>query len=309
MTANSDIHYMRHALAVARRGLGRMGSVRPSVGCVLVKDGRVRAAARTGDGGAPHAESAALAAAGEDAQDTTAYVTLEPCAHHGRTPPCAKALVDAGIARCVIGALDPFEKVNGKGVEMLRAGGVAVDLGVLEEECRAANQGFFLAVRENRPFVTLKCAVSADGKIAAAPGERTQITGELAHRYLHHLRSFYDAILVGKTTMEVDQPQLTTRIEGYVHEAQRIVLDRPVQEMLEDLAARGITRLLVEGGAKTHTSFLESGLYDEVILLKSPKVLGEGGVDAADFSNLKGLKSQKTRALGEDLLAIYGCSA
>lgn len=308
MTSQTDINYMKHALSLARRGLGRV-SPNPSVGCVIVSNDVIVGRGWTADGGRPHAETVALTQAGVMARGGSAYVSLEPCAHHGKTPPCAQALIDAGVKRVVIACGDPDPRVSGRGVEMLRAAGIEVVEGVLEGEARALNAGFFLRVSENRPFVTLKCAVSADGKIAAAAGERTQISGAEAHQYLHHLRSFYDAILVGKTTWEVDKPQLTTRIDGYAHEAQRIVLDRPVPQMLNDLAERGITRLLVEGGAKTHTSFLESGLYDEVVLLESPKVLGEQGVNAADFSKLKGLKPQKTMALGQDLLAIYGRSA
>ena len=304
MMTSDDIAYMKHALSLARRGLGRVAP-NPAVGCVIVSDGTVVGYGWTADGGRPHAEPQALAMAGRLAKGACVYVSLEPCSHYGQTEPCAEVLIDTGVARVVVACTDPDPRVSGRGVEMLKAAGIEVVEGVLEEEALALNAGFILKVTEKRPFVTLKCAVSSDNKIAVAPGESTQISGPEAHRYLHHLRSFYDAILVGKITWAVDKPRLTTRIDGYEHKAQKVVMDRPVSEMLSHLAEQGMTRLLVEGGAKVHASFLESGLYDEVILLKSPKVLGAQGVDSADFSGLDGLRLEKKCTLGEDVLEIY----
>ena len=232
-------------------------------------------------------------------------MTLEPCSHIGETGPCAQALIDAGVVRVVVACADPDPRVSGQGVAMLREAGVEVVEGVMQKEAQALNRGFILKVTQNRPCVTLKCAISADGKIAAAVGERTQISGDLASRYMHLVRSQHDAIMVGKTTFEVDQPQLTTRIRGYDHKSKPIVLGQPVTDALHELAQKGITRLLVEGGAKVHGSFLESGLVDEIQLIKSPINLGAQGVDAADFAAYSDYQLQKTRILGEDTLEIY----
>ena len=328
MTLTPDEQYMRVALNFARRGLGFVKNGRPSVGCVLVRKGNIVAAARTGDAGRPHAEAATLEIAAHEAKGATAYVTLEPCAHQGRTPPCADALVKAGIKRFVIACRDPFPLVNGKGIEVLKNAGVEVVEGVCEEEARAVNAGFFLNVEEDRPYVTCKLAVSADGKIAAAAGERTSISGDLAQRHTHMQRSRHDAILIGSETYIVDQPELTTRIKGVQHKPMRIILDgqgrvsadgfevitdktvdtKDMKAVLSYLAKRGITRLLVEGGTQVHKSFLEAGMADEFQLSTSIHRLGgEGvlGVTKDDIEGLGGLKLQKTRALGEDTLEIY----
>jgi len=192
---------------------------------VIVKDGRVVAAARTGDGGRPHAEAIALEAAGAEARGATAYVTLEPCAHHGKTPPCAEALVAAGIKRVVIGCGDPDERVCGRGIQALRDAKVEIVNGVLEQEALALNSGFFKRITEKRPRVTLKMAVSADEKIAAM-GQRTQISGAMASRYMHMMRARHDAILVGVNTAITDDPMLTARIDGHEHQIMRCVMDR-----------------------------------------------------------------------------------
>lgn len=219
-----DTQYMRHGLALARRGLGRTAP-NPSVGCVIVKDGYVVGRGRTGDGGRPHAETRALAQAGLAAKGATAYVTLEPCAHTGKTPPCANALIKAGVARVVIACLDPHAQVNGCGVEMLRDAGIAVTTGVCEDEARIVNAGFFNAVTQNRPFVTLKIATSLDGKIALGNGQSKWITGQRARDHVHALRSRHDAVLTGIGTVLQDDPQLNARISGLAHPTARIVLD------------------------------------------------------------------------------------
>lgn len=314
----ADHHaHMQHALHLARRGLGRVAP-NPAVGCVIVKDERVIGRGRTQDGGRPHAETEALKQAGEQAQGATAYVTLEPCAHHGKTPPCSEALIKAGIAHVVIACTDPDPRTAGKGIAILQEAGIEVTTGICEDEALQLNAGFFLRITKNRPYITLKIATSADNKIAAAEGERTTITGPIAHRYTHLLRSLHDAILVGKTTNEVDNPKLNTRIEGYPHDLKRFVLNtdhfsnpHDLTAVLHTLAGQGITRLLVEGGAKTHTSFLEAGYCDEFQWLQSNSTIGPQGVEALynhDISLIEnefGLQRQKTKALGEDLLAIY----
>ncbi|MCB1721128.1 MAG: bifunctional diaminohydroxyphosphoribosylaminopyrimidine deaminase/5-amino-6-(5-phosphoribosylamino)uracil reductase RibD [Alphaproteobacteria bacterium] len=325
MSSKIDKKYMRMALNMARRGLGLVAP-NPAVGCVLVKDDVVIVVAHTARGGRPHAEVIALEKAGYEARGACAYVSLEPCAHTGQTGPCACALIDAGVVRVVVACGDPDPRVSGQGIAMLRDAGIEVVEGVCEAEALALNAGFISRVTRGQPFVTLKCAVSADGKIAAEQGARTQISGELAQRYMHLQRSFYDAILVGSETYLVDKPQLTTRLEGFRHEPLRVILDRRgrvedapgfeicrqacVEEVLAYLAEKGVTRLLVEGGMQVHRSFLEAGMVDEFQLCKSPVVLGDKGVDGVSVDEicvLSGLKLQKTRVLGEDVLEIYGC--
>lgn len=222
--SSSDLHYMRYALSLARRGLGRTAP-NPSVGCVIVKNGRVIGAGRTADGGRPHAEPQALAMAGERARGATAYVTLEPCSHHGKTPPCAQSLIDAGIKRVVIACIDSFKDVDGKGVAMLQAAGIEVLTGVMEKEALALNAGFILSQTQNRPFVTIKTAISADGKVALEDGRSKWITSEHARHKAHQLRAQHDAILCGIGTVNHDDPLLTARVNGLVHKAVRIVVD------------------------------------------------------------------------------------
>jgi diaminohydroxyphosphoribosylaminopyrimidine deaminase/5-amino-6-(5-phosphoribosylamino)uracil reductase len=184
------------------------------VGCVLVKDGRVIGRGWTQPGGRPHAETEALRRAGDAARGAIAYVTLEPCSHHGRTPPCCEALAEAGIARVVMAMRDPDPRVNGRGLAMLRGAGIAVEEGLLEAEARALNAGFFRRIQAGMPLVTLKLASTLDGRIATASGESRWITGEAARREVHALRARHDAILVGSGTVLADDPDLTCRIPG-----------------------------------------------------------------------------------------------
>ena len=204
---------MRAALALARRGLGNAWP-NPAVGCVLVKEGRVIGRGWTQPGGRPHAETEALRRAGAAARGATAYVTLEPCSHHGRTPPCCEALAEAGIARVVMAMRDPDPRVNGRGLAMLRCAGIVVEEGLLEGEARALNAGFFRRIQAGMPVVTLKLASTLDGRIATATGESRWITGEAARREVHALRARHDAILVGSGTVLADDPDLTCRIPG-----------------------------------------------------------------------------------------------
>jgi diaminohydroxyphosphoribosylaminopyrimidine deaminase/5-amino-6-(5-phosphoribosylamino)uracil reductase len=210
---NDDLLHMRAALALARRGLGNAWP-NPAVGCVLVKDGRVIGRGWTQPGGRPHAETEALRRAGDTARGATAYVTLEPCSHHGRTPPCCEALAGAGIARVVMAMRDPDPRVNGRGLAMLRGAGIVVEEGLLEAEARALNAGFFRRIQAGMPVVTLKLASTLDGRIATASGESRWITGEAARREVHALRARHDAILVGSGTVLADDPDLTCRIPG-----------------------------------------------------------------------------------------------
>ncbi|NQZ13297.1 MAG: bifunctional diaminohydroxyphosphoribosylaminopyrimidine deaminase/5-amino-6-(5-phosphoribosylamino)uracil reductase RibD [Alphaproteobacteria bacterium] len=221
---DADIWHMRSALNLARTGLGRTWP-NPTVGCVLVKEGKIIARARTADGGRPHAEAAALLEAGEKAKGAIAYVTLEPCSHHGKTPPCVVALTNAGVARVVIGTLDPDDRVSGRGVAMLKDAGIDVVVSVLEEEVRTANKGYFLKQESRRPLITLKTASTLDSKIATQAGESKWITGSAARGFAHIERAQHDAILVGVNTVLADNPSLTARVPGFNHQGVRIVLD------------------------------------------------------------------------------------
>jgi diaminohydroxyphosphoribosylaminopyrimidine deaminase / 5-amino-6-(5-phosphoribosylamino)uracil reductase len=355
---------MRHALRLAERALGEVAP-NPAVGCVIVsRDARIIGRGRTGRGGRPHAETVALAQAAEGARGATVYVTLEPCAHHGRTPPCADALLQAGVARVVgaIGDLDP--RVSGAGFDRLRAADVEVVTDVLRDEAAAMNAGFFLRVREQRPLVTLKIAASADGRTASAGGESQWITGEDARRFAHLLRARYDAVLIGVETAIADDPLLTCRLPGLEDRSPlRIVLDsrlrlplssklartaretptwvftvadgggelrdcgveilvvgrdargRPdIAAMLRTLADSGITRLLVEGGASVHASFIDRGLVDRLEIIRAPLMLGAAGHPAIDSLAALGLDEAPrfirtcTRRLGSDLLESFRAS-
>lgn len=219
---------MRAALALARRSLGTTWP-NPAVGCVIVRDGHMIARGRTRDGGRPHAEADAIAEAaraGVSLKGATAYVTLEPCSHHGRTPPCADALVAAGIARVVSALEDPDPRVMGQGHARLKAAGIAVEVGEGATDAAEVNAGFLLRVREGRPLFHLKMAGSLDGRIATASGESQWITGEAARRHGHRLRATHDAILIGAVTAAADDPELTCRVPGLAARSPvRIVLD------------------------------------------------------------------------------------
>jgi diaminohydroxyphosphoribosylaminopyrimidine deaminase/5-amino-6-(5-phosphoribosylamino)uracil reductase len=235
----NDESYMRMALSLARRGLGTTAP-NPSVGCVLVQAGQIVGRGWTQAGGRPHAEAMALAQAGVCAQGATAYVTLEPCAHHGVTPPCAEALVAAGIRRCVIACSDPDSRVAGKGIMALAAAGVETVTRVCESEARALNEGFFSRLEQARPWVTLKLATSLEGGIATAQGESQWITGEAARRHAQMLRAQHDAILTGIGTVLADDPQLTCRLPGLeARSPVRVVLDRRLRlPLASQLVAR-----------------------------------------------------------------------
>lgn len=216
---------MDHALALAARGLGNTWP-NPAVGCVIVKAGRILGRGWTQPGGRPHAETMALAQAGDAARGATAYVTLEPCAHHGKTPPCAEALVAAGIARVVTALTDPDPRVTGRGHAILRTAGIEVAEGIRSAEASALNEGFLKRVTRGLPFVTVKLAATLDGRIATANGESRWITGPLARRSVHALRMRHDAVMVGSATALADDPDLTVRDLGAPRQPVRVVLDR-----------------------------------------------------------------------------------
>ncbi|MDB6453439.1 bifunctional diaminohydroxyphosphoribosylaminopyrimidine deaminase/5-amino-6-(5-phosphoribosylamino)uracil reductase RibD [Falsirhodobacter sp. 20TX0035] len=215
---------MAHALNLAQRGLGNVWP-NPAVGCVIVKDGRILGRGWTQPGGRPHAEARALAQAGEGARGATAYVTLEPCAHHGKTPPCAEALIRAGVNHVVTALTDPDPRVAGGGHAMLRAAGITVTEGVMEAEARRLNEGFLRRVEQGLPHLTLKLATTLDGRIATSSGESRWITGAGARRAVHAMRAQHDAVMVGVGTALADDPDLTVRDLGAVRQPLRIVLD------------------------------------------------------------------------------------
>jgi diaminohydroxyphosphoribosylaminopyrimidine deaminase/5-amino-6-(5-phosphoribosylamino)uracil reductase len=261
-----DLPHMRAALALARRGLGATWP-NPSVGCVIVNQGRVVGRGFTATGGRPHAEPAALAMAGYAARGATAYVTLEPCCHWGQTPPCTDALIHAGIARVVIAAQDPDKRVDSQGIAGLRAAGIQTEQGVLEAEAQEILAGFFQKTATGRPLVTLKLATTLDGKIATHAGESQWITGPEARRAGHAIRGRHDAILVGVGTVLADNPDLTCRIPGYAKRPPiRIVADShlrtPLTANLIRTARETPTWMLIRHGTDRdrQKAFKEAGV-------------------------------------------------
>ncbi|WP_034995390.1 bifunctional diaminohydroxyphosphoribosylaminopyrimidine deaminase/5-amino-6-(5-phosphoribosylamino)uracil reductase RibD [Beijerinckia mobilis] len=241
--SEADVLYMEEALALGRRGLGR-SAPNPSVGALLVKNGVVVGKGRTQPGGRPHAETDALAEAGESARGATLYVTLEPCSHFGVTPPCAAAIIAAGVARVVCALEDPDPRVSGRGYRMLRDAGIEVVHGVLEAEARRANLGHILRTLENRPMVTLKLAMTQDGYAGKAhgttsPAQRLKITGPEADEEVHRMRASHDAIMIGVGTAIADDPLLTVRLPGMeTIKPLRIVLDSHLRLPLDSRLVR-----------------------------------------------------------------------
>ena len=223
MRTAADERFMRRTLELAAKALGRT-SPNPVVGAVIVRNGRIIGEGFHRRAGLPHAEREALRRITETARGATIYVNLEPCSHYGRTPPCADALIEAGIKRVVVGMVDPNPMVQGRGLRRLRRAGIAVATGVLREECERLNEDFACFIRTGRPFVTLKLAASLDGRIAAASGDSQWISGEQSRRVVHELRNRVDAILVGAETVRNDDPRLTCRMRGG-RDPLRVVLD------------------------------------------------------------------------------------
>ena len=324
---------MQAALGLARRGLGRVWP-NPSVGCVIVAGGRVVGRAHTRPGGRPHAETEALAMAGAAARGATVYVTLEPCAHHGKTPPCAEALIAAGVGRVVSALRDPDPRVAGRGIALLRQAGIAVTERPRAADPRAVTARFLSRIERGRPLVTLKLASTLDGRIATHRGERRWITGSPARMMVHRLRAESDAVAVGSGTALIDDPDLTCRLPGLTRRSPvRVVIDGRLRlplthrlaataravptwvvtleggdpcraqafaaaglELFEcpaaadgsvDLGAAlaalgraGLTRLLVEGGAKLAAALVRANLVDRVIWFRAPRLIGGDGLAA-----------------------------
>ncbi len=256
---------MAVALGLARRGLGRVWP-NPSVGCVIVKDGRVVGRGWTQPGGRPHAETEALRRAGAAARGATVYISLEPCAHHGKTPPCADALIDAGVARAVVAIEDPFRRVAGRGLERMRSAGIDVVTGVGHDAAAALNAGFFMRIGDARPLFTLKTASTLDGRIATHTGESQWITGEPARARGHALRASADAVMVGVGTALADDPRLDCRRPGLADRSPvRIVVDSrarlPLTSRLVRTARETPTWLLTLAGQDArHRAFADAGI-------------------------------------------------
>lgn len=361
----ADRRFMELALTLGRRGQGRTWP-NPAVGAVVVKDGVIVGRGWTQPGGRPHAEPEALRRAGEAARGATLYVTLEPCSHVGKSPPCADAIMAAGIARVVSAIEDPNPEVAGQGHARLRAAGITVDIGLGALEAAHDHAGHFSRVRDKRPHVILKLAVSSDDKIGAAGRKPVAISGEAAKARVHLLRAQCDAILVGIGTVLADDPLLTCRLPGMEPQSPvRVVLDRSLRipgtsrlvhsaretplwvmtsnlseapaamklgaagahvirvvttaappgldlaAVLHALSEKGITRLLVEGGARVASSFVAASLVDEVWLLRGPDAVGTDGIAALDALPLTAItqspafKRSASETLQEDTLTIY----
>jgi diaminohydroxyphosphoribosylaminopyrimidine deaminase/5-amino-6-(5-phosphoribosylamino)uracil reductase len=361
----ADQRFMQLALTLGRRGQGRTWP-NPAVGAVVVKDGVIVGRGWTQPGGRPHAEPEALKHAGEAARGATLYVTLEPCSHIGKSPPCADAIIAAGIARVVSAIEDPNPEVAGQGHAKLRAAGITVDIGLGAAEAARDHAGHFRRVRDKRPHVILKLAVSSDDKIGAAGRKPVAISGEAAKARVHLLRAQCDAVLVGIGTVRADDPLLTCRLPGMAARSPvRVVLDRnlriagssrlvhsaretPLRVMTSNLAEaaaamklgaagaqvirvaaaipppgldlpavlralseKGITRLLVEGGARVASSFIVAGLVDEIWLLRGADPIGADGVAALDALPLTSVtqspnfRVRASESLQQDTLTIY----
>jgi len=309
------VNPLERALELAQRG---RGTTRPNpvVGAVIVRDGEI-----VGEGwheryGGPHAEVNALAAAGERARGATMAVTLEPCSHHGKTPPCADALIAAGIDRIVAGAEDPNPEVSGRGFERLRAAGVEVEVadGELGFRARAQNEGYRTWVAKGRPFVTYKVAATLDGRVTL-PGRRW-VTGDASRRLVHELRAQADAVAVGMGTVRADDPQLTARDVDAAKQPRRLAFGSgplpggselelrtgALADELAALAADGVQSLLLEGGPKLAEGFLRADLVDKVLLFVAPRIAGSGPSFAPDLPAPAELRRLTAERVGDDLL-------
>ena len=311
---------MDAAVALGERGRGRTAP-NPNVGCVLIRDGAVVGRGWTQPGGRPHAEQMALAEAGGAARGATAFVTLEPCCHPSpRGPACADLLAAAGVARVVAALEDPDPRVAGGGFARLRSAGVAVETGDGAEAAARSMAGFLTRQAQGRPYITLKLAMSLDGKIALPSGESRWITGEDARAHVHLERARADMILVGRGTYEADRPRLDVRLPGLEERSPRRALltrGEPVEgwtRLGSPQEVHGLTDvndLLVEGGSATATAFLAADLVDRLLLYRAPILIGEGRqsighVGLTSLADAHGRwRLAESRALGIDRLEVY----
>ncbi len=317
-----DARWMAAALALGSRGRGR-AAPNPNVGCVIVNDaasgGRVVGRGWTQAGGRPHAEAMALAEAGEKSRGATVYTTLEPCAHVSvRGPACSDLLQLASVARVVIALGDPDPRTDGSGIARLREAGIAVDVGLRADEARSSMAGFLMRRTRARPHVTLKLALSLDGATALGSGISKWITGPEARAHAHLERARHEAILVGRGTIEADDPALDVRLAGLESRApRRILLSQTEKDGWEriatphDIAALdGVDHLLVEGGTLTAAAFLAADLVDRLLLYRAPILVGGGrtlpDIGLTDLAEAHGRwRMSDARTLGSDRLEVY----
>jgi len=304
---------LERALELAERGRGSVESTHPLVGALVVLDGEVVGEGWYEGRGTPHAEVAALAEAGDRARGATLYVSLEPCSHHGTTPPCADAVVEAGVARVVAAVGDPNPKVNGRGFERLRAAGVEVEVADLWE-ARVQNEAWRVWIARGRPFVTYKVAVTLDGRVAV-PGSRW-VSGEASRRRVHELRAAVDAVAVGMGTVRADDPALTARDVGAVEQPRRLAFGRAplhdgselelrrgaLEEELQVLGRDGVRSLLLEGGPTLAAGFLAGDLVDKLLVFVAPTIAGAGLGPVAALLEPRALTRLTAQPVGEDVL-------
>lgn len=265
--------FMRRALKLAARGAGRT-SPNPAVGSVIVKNGRIIAEGYHKKAGAPHAEAAALSTLKKGAKDSTLYVTLEPCCHFGRTPPCTDAIISSGIKEVVIGAVDPNPRVSGRGISLLKAAGIRVTSGVLERECRKLNEAYNRYITAGVPFVTLKLAQTLDAKTATSGGESRWITGTASRALVHRMRSMADAVMVGSSTVIADDPELNVRhLRG--RDPLKVVLDTRLKTPLTARVFKGGGLLIFTTGASPSRIRKAAEAGAEVVVVPAVK----GGID------------------------------
>ena len=328
---------MDHGLRLARRGLGNVWP-NPAVGCVILRDGVVVGRGWTQPGGRPHAEAMALAQAGPAAQGATAIVSLEPCAHYGRTPPCAEALIASGVTRVVTALTDPDPRVAGGGHAMLRAAGIEVIEGAAADAAARLNSGFLLRVTQGRPMLTLKLALSLDGRIATASGDSQWITGPAARARVQALRASHDAILVGGGTARADRPALTVRDRAVPRQPVRVIATRggvsdlpdggdiwlphamgvpgnadgvDLAALMQALGARGITRVLCEGGGILAAGLLRAGVVDVLevhaagVMLGADGLPGLGPLGLGQLSLAPRFGLRRMWAAGGDVLSVW----
>lgn len=290
----SDEKYMQQAIDLAKQA---NPSPNPQVGCLIVKDSQIISEGHHKQAGENHAEINAIQNTSEDLSGATIYITLEPCNHNGKTPPCVDQIIEQGFSRVVISMKDP-NKVNGSGLQQLRDAEIDLEVGILKEKAKELNREWIKYITQDNPFVYLKAAQTIDGKIACNNGASKWITGEQARREVHKLRSRVDAILVGKNTVQNDNPKLTARLDDTTYPTRVILGDKSkldsdltifnepgenlffsqkeLKETLSELADQGITSVLIEGGADVFTQFIEQDLVDEYWFFLAPKLLGEG---------------------------------
>lgn len=304
---------LERALELAERGRGQVEGTHPLVGAVLVRDGEIVGEGWYGGRGTPHAEVAALEAAGEQARGATLYVSLEPCSHHGSTPPCADAVVEAGVARVVAAVGDPNPRVEGRGFERLRAAGVEVEVAD-SWEARQQNEAWRVWISEGRPFVTYKVAVTLDGRITV-PGARW-VSGEESRRRVHELRAASDAVAVGMGTVRADNPQLTAREVGAATQPRRLAFGRgplpdeselelrtgALRQELAALAGEGVRSLLLEGGPTLAASFLAEDRVDKLLVFVAPTLAGAGAGPVAALPEPRPLHHLSAEQVAEDVL-------